>query len=146
MVGPSAKGSEKGIPSSRTSAPASAAACIIARLSSRLGCPAQMYGMSATSPRVARAWKASAIGREADGAEGGPEAEAASDMGPRKGEATSGGHVVGDTDVVPRRVGRLDHGASGRPRVRVDLVQTDGPGRSERHPHPVREDLHLGLM
>src|SRR6059058_1754781 len=50
MTGPSAIGSENGTPSSITSAPAAASACMMGTVSSGAGSPAAIYGISAARP------------------------------------------------------------------------------------------------
>src|SRR5882672_4898369 len=54
MTGPSAMGSENGTPSSITSAPALASACMSGTVTPGSGSPAVMYGMSAFLPSRAR--------------------------------------------------------------------------------------------
>src|SRR5688500_11194541 len=84
ITGPSAIGSEKGTPTSTTSAPASSRPCSSASERSRSGCPAVTYGTSALRP-VARSVSNRWLSRS--------------------------GEVVADADAITIRILRLDDGA-----------------------------------
>src|SRR5205823_717714 len=124
IVGPSASGSEKGIPTSMKSAPASATTRSASSDSAGVGNPAVRYGIRAARrtalPRSDR--QRSAIG--------------CSDK------------VVGDVDPVLERVGDLDDGA-GKGALRVTLGEIDQKPRvhepalgGRNHPH--HGAVHMG--
>src|SRR6185436_1168816 len=63
MVGPAARGSLNGIPSSTMSAPAASAACSAATQRARSGNPAVKNGINAARPAAWTVFQRSAIGR-----------------------------------------------------------------------------------
>src|SRR5688500_12483014 len=88
MTGPSAIGSEKGTPTSITSAPASSSPRRRSSDSAMPGCPAVTYTTSARRPaaRSSANWRSSASGE-----------------------------VVADADTIPLGIGKLDDGAEEAP-------------------------------
>src|SRR2546427_6367876 len=124
MVGPSARGSENGTPTSMKSAPAFATDRIASSASSKFGKPAVKYGMSARDLPSARHRAAMAFSDK----------------------------VVADVDAVFNRVGDLDDGAR-EVAVGVFLREIDDGtgvqepavrGCDETHHRPV-DVAHIGI-